>query len=148
MHPKKRTTTIGGGLSGGVLCQKVHSRLGASAISQKSKKGEMKPRNRIYSKYVAPLGPPGGPQGALGDPQGGPREPKMDPKEFQRQPSGTPSCEAATLQYRCFYYMKWYILASGGGPGQAQSRQRGAENTTWNPTIAQKREKEVKKEQV
>ena len=125
MHPKKRPPTIGNGLSGGVLCQKVHSRLGASAIYEKSKKREMKPQNRIYSKCVAPKGHPGGPQGALGDPQGGPREPKMDPKELQKQPSGTPSCEESTLQNRCFYCMKWYIFACGGGLGKREVDQGG-----------------------
>ncbi len=88
-EPEKWTTTIERGLSGGVLYQKVHSRLGASAIFENSKKGKMKPPNRIYPKYVAAKGHPGGPQGTLGDPQGGAREPKRDPKELLKQPLGT-----------------------------------------------------------
>ena len=125
MHPKKRPATIDRGLSGDVLYQKVHSRLGASAIFVNSKKREMKAQNRIYPKCVAAKGHPGGPQGTLGDPQGGAGEPKRDPKELLRQPLNTLSCEEATLQNRCFYCMKLYILASRGGLGKPKVDQGG-----------------------
>ena len=48
----------------------------------------MKPQNRIYPKYVAAKGHPGGPQGTLGDPQGGGREAQEGPKRAPKAALG------------------------------------------------------------
>ena len=53
----------------------------------------------------------------------------MDPKDLQRQPSGTPACEEATLQNRCFLLHEMVHFGLWRGPGEARSRPRGAEET-------------------
>ena len=97
-------------------------------------------RGPSATQRVVPRDPGGHPGGGSG--------PWRGSKELQRQPLRRLSDEEASLQNRCFYCMKWYILGSGGGPGLAQRRLRGAEDTTWNPTIAQKRKKQDLKEPV
>ena len=48
----------------------------------------MKPKNRIYPKYVAAKGLPGGPQGTLGDPQGGGKGAQKGPKRAPKAALG------------------------------------------------------------